>query len=114
MMESAERPSMCARSLLRALVVCRILYSLVQVDTAVGELAERSLGLEGYYTDTMSADILSSTPLCGLSTGFHPIRRAVVPAACSGSWEGSQYFCARSHYDIAVYSRSQRQPLCLN
>lgn len=90
------------------------LYVLVKVDATVRELAERSLGLEGYYTDTMSADILSSTPLCGLSTGFHPIRRAVVPAACSGSWEGSQYFCARSHFDIAVYSRSQRQPLCLN
>lgn len=85
-MESAERPSMCARSLLRALVVCRILYSLVQVDTAVGELAERSLGLKGYNKqDTMSADILSSTPLCGLSTGFHPFRRVVVPAAASGS-----------------------------
>lgn len=62
-----------------------MLYSLVEVNTTVRELAERSLGLKGYTTNSMSADILSSTPLCGLSTGFHPIRRVVVPAACSGS-----------------------------
>jgi hypothetical protein len=89
-----------------------VLYVLVEVNATVRELAERSLGLEGYYTDTMSADILSSTPLCGLSTGFHPIRRAVVPAACSGSWNGSQHVCAWLLMDTAVYSRSQRQPLC--
>jgi len=52
----------------------RMLYALVKVDTAVGELAEGSLGLEGYTTATVSADILSSTaPLCGLSTGFSSI-----------------------------------------
>jgi hypothetical protein len=67
--------------------VCQILYVLVKVDATVRELAERSLGLKGYTKDSMSADILSSTPLCGLSTGFHPFRRVVVPAACSGSWK---------------------------
>lgn len=70
----------------------KALYVLVKVDATVRELAERSLGLEGYFTDTMSADILSSTPLCGLSTGFHPFRRAVVPAACSGSWREKSVF----------------------
>jgi hypothetical protein len=70
-------------------VCARCLYVLVKVDATVRELAERSLGLKGYTTKSMSADILSSTPLCGLSTGFHPYRRAFVPAACSGSWEKS-------------------------
>ena len=110
--------SVCARLRLRlraylaASLARQVLYVLVEVNTTVRELAERSLGLEGYFTDTMSADILSSTPLCGLSTGFHPIRRAVVPAACSGSGNGSQHVCAWLLMDTAVYSRSQRQPLC--
>jgi hypothetical protein len=72
-MESVGRPG-CALFCDRAKRIISVLYSLVKVDATVRELAERSLGLKGYTEkNTMSADILSSTPLCGLSTGFHPI-----------------------------------------
>lgn len=85
MKKSAGRPR-CALVCDCAGGVCiQVLYVLVKVDATVRELAERSLGLKGYTTRSMSADILSSTPLCGLSTGFHPFRVLVVPAACSGS-----------------------------
>lgn len=85
----------------------REVEELVEVDTAVGELLERSLGLEGCTGDPCQSNIpTSSTPLVARPQGFNPqsIARGraaegvhseifhSIPAASSAFCQESQYY----------------------
>ena len=64
---------------------------LIQVDAAVGELSECSLGLEGCITNILSADILSSSaplwPIHRVSSSVECVRRrSQRSAGLASSW----------------------------